>query len=107
MKASYVEWISGGIESVPRGAACALTGVIARSRRRGPPSSLTPPSVTSVTGAVQVAYGPTLSGTPWAVTAPLAGSRTRSTVSPGRLGFLDSRGRLISSGWLHVGVHVP
>jgi hypothetical protein len=51
MEASFVEWISRGIESVPRGAACVLTGVIALGPRRGPWSSLPPPPVTPVTGS--------------------------------------------------------
>ena len=50
MEASFVEWISRGIESVPRGAARVLAGVIAVSPRRGPSSSLRPPPVTPVTG---------------------------------------------------------
>jgi hypothetical protein len=55
MEASFVEEVSGGSESVPRGASRALIGVIAGRRRRGPPPSLIEP--TRHIGHIVLAFG--------------------------------------------------
>jgi hypothetical protein len=55
MEASFVEEVSGGSESVPRGASRALIGVIAGRRRRGPPPFLIEP--TRHIGHIVLAFG--------------------------------------------------